>query len=55
MLDYKRQRGGGADAGSRGKGGGVYAGYLQKGKGRVKSSTRKSDPQNEGKGERAGR
>ena len=30
-------------------------GYLQKGKGRVKSSTRKSDPQNEGKGERAGR
>src|SRR3990167_4730075 len=52
LLDYKRQRGGAADAGSRERWRSLCR--TRKGKGRVKSSTRKNDPQNEGKGKGEG-
>ena len=60
LLDYKTQ-GGGSRCREQGKVVGLCRtrkkgeeGDLQKGKGRVKSSTRKNDPQNEGKGKGEG-
>ena len=59
LLDYKTQ--GGSRCREQGKVVGLCRtrkkweeGDLQKGKGRVKSSTRKNDPQNEGKGKGKG-